>query len=132
MMATEPAYRDFDLSFKRHPLSNDISTFTDDAAIKNSLRNLLKLATYEKPFTPGIASPLYSLLFDPIDYSTATLMQVKLLVYIPQFETRITNLSIDVIPYPQDNKYEIDLKFTVKKTQSDQTLQLFLPVERLR
>lgn len=128
----EPTYRDFDLSLKRHPLTADIATSTDEEAIKISLKNLLRLAVYDKPFNPEIVSPLYTMLFEPVDSPTATLMKVDLRFLINKYETRIENLLIDVKPYPEDNKYEITLEFTVKKTNSRQALSLFLPVERLR
>jgi phage baseplate assembly protein W len=128
----EPTYRDFDLSLKRHPLTADIATSTDEEAIKISLKNLLRLATYDKPFNPEIASPLYTMLFEPVDSPTATLMKVDLRFLINQYETRIENLLVDVKPYPEENKYEIMLEFTVKKNSSKQSLSLFLPVERLR
>lgn len=125
-------YEDFDMSFKKHPLSQDIAILSDEAAIKNSLRNLLRLNKYDKPFSPGIYSPLYEVLFEPLDRASASILEVNLSVLIPQYETRISNLVIQVIPHEDDNKYEVVLQYTVIKSQSRQTLQVFLPVERLK
>ena len=66
-MATEPVYKDIDLSFKKHPLTGDIATVSDEEAIKSSLRNLLRFGRYDKPFRVGLESPLQTYLFDPID-----------------------------------------------------------------
>lgn len=128
----EPTYRDFDLSLKRHPLTGDIATSTDEEAIKISLKNLLRFSIYDKPFNPEITSPLYRMLFEPVDAPTATLMKVDLQFLVNQYETRIENTVIVVKPIPEENKYEVTLQYTVKKSNNRQTLSLFLPVERLR
>ena len=128
----EPTYRDFDFSFKSHPLSADIVTVADGNAIKTSLKNLVRLIRYDKPFNPEISSPLYDALFEPIDPGTASLMKTGLTFYIEDYEPRIENIKIVVTPVPKENKYTIDMAFNVKKTNSRETLQLFLPVERLK
>jgi len=131
-MAVEPTYRDFDLSFKKHPLSQDIVTFSDEAAIRNSLKNLVRLIRFDKPFSPGISSPLWDVMFEPVNEGSAALIETGLVFLIQDYEPRVNIISLSVIPVPEDNKYEVNLQFTVKKNQSGQTIQLFLPVERLK
>lgn len=131
-MAIEPTYRDFDFSFKSHPLSGDLVTVTDEAAIRNSLKNLVRLNVYDKAFSPGIASPLYSVLFEPIDAVSAVTLQVGLDLLIKSEEPRITNVVVTVIPNEDENKYEVTVQYTVRKTQSRESVQIFLPIERLR
>lgn len=128
----EPIYRDFDLSLRKHPLTADIATSTDEEAIKISLKNLLRLSVYDKPFNPEIASPLHRMLFEPVDSPTATLMQMDLRFLISQYETRIENTLIGIKPYPEENKYEVTIEYTVKKSNNRETVSIFLPVERLR
>ena len=101
----EPTYRDFDFSFKSHPLSADIVTVTDGNAIKTSLKNLVRLIRYDKPFNPEISSPLYDALFEPMDPGTASLMKTGLTFYIEDYEPRIENIKIVVTPVPKENKY---------------------------
>lgn len=125
-------YKDIDLSLKRHPLSGDIATVTDEKAVKTALKNLVMLARYNKPFNPEIASPVYDLMFEPIDKVTATIIENDLEFLINTYESRIQNLVVNVNAIPEDNKYEVNLRFSIKKTLNEQTLQLFIPVERLR
>jgi phage baseplate assembly protein W len=131
-MATEPTYRDFDFSFKSHPLSGDLVTVTDEAAIRNSLKNLVRLNLYDKAFNPGITSPLYSILFEPVDQVSAVTLLVGLELLLRNEEPRITNVIVNVIPNEEENKYEVTVEYTVRKTQSRESVQLFLPIERLR
>ena len=49
-------YIDLDLFFQRRVPSNDVNTITDVQAVKRSLRNLVLLNPYEKPFHPEISS----------------------------------------------------------------------------
>ena len=128
----EPTYRDLDFSFRKHPLTGDISTVTDEAAIKTSLRNLVRLAPYDKPFNREISSPLQGVLFEPIDRVTALSIKIDLQELIKRFETRVENVLVTTIASPDENRYEVSISFRIKKMPNLQTLELFLPVERLR
>ena len=48
-------YTDLDLFFGRKTSDNDIRKVTDVQAVKRSIRNLVQLNTYEKPFRPEIS-----------------------------------------------------------------------------
>lgn len=128
----EPTYRDFDFSFKKHPLTGDIAVSNDEEAIKISIKNLLRIASYDKPFNPEIASPLYDYLFDPMDAPTATLIKSDIRFILKEYEPRIENVVIDVTPVPEENKYDVTMEFTVKKSENRTSMSLFLPLERLR
>ena len=43
-------FKDIDLNFTRHPITNDIGTLEDANAIKRSVRNLIFTNYYERPF----------------------------------------------------------------------------------
>ena len=49
-------YSDLDLFFSRKTSNSDINTLTDIQAVKRSVRNLVQLDYFEKPFHPEIAS----------------------------------------------------------------------------
>ena len=128
----EPTYRDLDFSFRKHPHTGDISTVTDEAAVKSSLRNLVRLAPYDKPLNREISSPLQDVLFEPIDAVTAQSVQIDLQDLIKIYESRVENVIVAVDARPDENRYEVSITFTIKKMPNLQTLELFLPVERLR
>lgn len=128
----EPVYKDFDLSFKSHPLTRDLVTVSNDAAIKQSIKNLLRLAPYDKGFSPFISSPLYDYLFEPIDLVSATAMETRMKILLEDQEPRIYNIKVTVNPNSDENRYEVILNFNIRKSQRAEQLELFLPVERLR
>ena len=57
-------YSDLDLFFGRKTSNNDVSKITDIQAVKRSIRNLVLLNTYEKPFHPEISSGVRGMLFE--------------------------------------------------------------------
>lgn len=129
---TEPVYRDLDLSFRKHPLTGDVSTFTDEDAVKSAIRNLVRIARYEKPFQPNLFSPVYELLFEPISEPSSSILSDKLLYLIKNLEPRIQKVQVKAVPVFDENRYDVTINYEIKKIQSQQTLELTIPVERLR
>ena len=48
-------YSDLDLFFGKRTVGSDVNKVTDILAVKRSLRNLINLNTFEKPFHPEIS-----------------------------------------------------------------------------
>ena len=59
-------YTDLDLFFGKKSSDNDIRKVTDVQAVKRSIRNLVQLNQYEKPFRPEIAGGIREMLFEPM------------------------------------------------------------------
>ena len=57
-------YSDLDLDFNPHPVSGDVPFKYDAEAVKRSVRNLVFMGIYEKPFHPEIRSEIRRLLFE--------------------------------------------------------------------
>ena len=56
-------YADLDLFFSKKNSDSDINKVTDVQAVKRSVRNLVLLNHYEKPFHPEIGSGIREMLF---------------------------------------------------------------------
>ena len=67
-------YRDLDLFFSRKSDSKDVNILTDILAVKRSVRNLVLLNHYEKPFHPEIGSGVRGILFEPMTPITAYIL----------------------------------------------------------
>ena len=57
-------YSDLDLFFGKKNSDSDIQKITDIQAVKRSIRNLVQLNTYDKPFHPEIAGGVREMLFE--------------------------------------------------------------------
>ena len=58
------AFKDINLSFKRHPVTNDVVTIRDEDAIKRSVKNIIITILGEKPFEPTFGSVINDSLFE--------------------------------------------------------------------
>ena len=81
-------YADLDLFFGKKSSNSDIRKVTDAQAVKRSLRNLVQLNTYEKPFHPEIAGGVREMLFDPMSPIVAATIARKIEDVIDNFEPR--------------------------------------------
>ena len=57
-------YKDLNLDFAQNTATKDIQKLEDVEAVKRSVRNLISLNHYEKPFHPEMGSNLRGMLFE--------------------------------------------------------------------
>ena len=81
-------YKDLDLFFGTKQASNDINKVTDIQAVKRSVRNLVLLNHYEKPFHPEIGSGVRDILFENMTPTTAHILTRKIEMVIEQLTAR--------------------------------------------
>ena len=62
--ALTQSFKDLNLSFKKHPVTDDLVVTKDAAAIKQAITTLLLTDRGERPFQPDIGSGLRSFLFE--------------------------------------------------------------------
>ena len=109
----DPRYKDLDLDFIPHPVTKDIVSKINDEAVKRSIRNLVLLNTYEKPFHPEIGSDVRNLLFELATPLTAIRLKKAIEEVIENFEPRVNLTNIDVTPKENQNAYYVSLKFFI-------------------
>ena len=88
-------FKDINLSFKRHPVTNDVVTINDEDAIKRSVKNIIFTILGEKPFEPDFGSVINDSLFE----LNTSLNQMRISDEIKQsllnYEPRIDNISVN-------------------------------------
>ena len=124
-------YTDLDLFFGRKSSNNDVRQVTDAQAVKRSLRNLVQLNTYEKPFHPEIAGGVRELLFEPMSPLVAVVIARKIEDVITNFEPRARLVSVRAFPDLDRNSYEVSIEFYVVNTPTE-LVDMSLMLERLR
>ena len=111
------AFKDISLSFKRHPVTNDIGVLKNADAIKRSVRNLVQTIPSERFFNSSLGSDVRDSLFENspgfIDFGTASIIERQIQTTIENFEPRIDNLEINVNPRPDSNEFEINVFFDI-------------------
>ena len=124
-------YTDLDLFFGKKSSNSDIQDITDVKAVKRSIRNLVLLNHYEKPFHPEIASGVRDMLFELITPITATILARKIEDVIQNFEPRARLVSVTALPNLDRNEYEVSIEFYVVN-QPTELVDLTIMLERVR
>ncbi len=124
-------YRDLDLFFGKKSSNSDVQELTDVKAVKRSIRNLVLLNHYEKPFHPEIASGVRDMLFELITPVTAQVLARKIEDVINNFEPRARLVGVTAIPLIDRNAYEVSIEFYVVNTPTE-LVDLSIMLERLR
>ena len=124
-------YSDLDLFFGKKSSDSDIQNITDIKAVKRSVRNLVLLNHYEKPFHPEIASGVRDMLFELMTPVTAQILARKVEDVINNYEPRARLVSVSAIPNLDRNEYEVSIEFYVVN-QPTELVDLSIMLERLR
>lgn len=110
---------DLDAAFSYNPRTRDVATKTDDAAVRNALRNILYTNHYERPFQPDFGSQLQNLLFEQLDDFSLNVAERVLYNTFTKYEPRIDISFIEVKPNLNDNnEVFITIVYKLKNTQT--------------
>jgi len=123
-------YKDFDLSFSRNPLTNDIGKKTDANAINQSMKMLLSTSFYERPFRPQVGSNLRRILFEPADPITIQDLRASIESLILNYEPRVQILDIKINDNAENNAYDLTIEYSLVNLVQAQTFKTTL--RRLR
>jgi len=124
-------WKDLDLFFGKKQASKDINKVTDVQAVKRSIRNLVLLNHYEKPFHPEIGSGVRDMLFELMTPITAFVLAKKIEDVIENFEPRAKLVGVRARPDLDSNEYEVTVDFYVVNTPTELVdLTIFLEVLR--
>jgi phage baseplate assembly protein W len=123
-------YVDLDLTFKKHPVKNDLVLSVDDKAVVRSVRNLILTNHYERPFHPEIGSNVRKMLFELISPLTANYLQREIEDTIRNFEPRVRLQQVLVQTSPDSNSYSAIISFFINNNTAPTTINFVL--QRLR
>ena len=123
-------YVDLDLFFTKMN-TNDVSMVKDIQAVKRSVRNLVLLNHYEKPFHPEIGSGIREMLFENMTPIVAQIIVKKVTELLKTYEPRAIIESVSAVPNLDKHSYKLNITFTVINIPTGlQEIEVFL--ERLR
>ena len=124
-------FKDLDLDFSRHPLTNDVSFKINSEAVKRSLRNLILLRRNEVFLKPDVFSGVSDLLFEPANFMTASEIKKRIETMIINYEPRVKEVSVKVGYNQDNNEFQISITFSIKNSVSTSE-SLNVNIERLR
>ena len=107
------AFKDINLSFKRHPVTNDLVTIRDEDAIKRSVKNIIFTILGEKPFEPNFGSVINDSLFDLDTNLNEIRIQDEITSSLNRFEPRINNIIVTVSVAPDTNEMNCTVQYDI-------------------
>ena len=107
------SFKDINLSFKPHPVTKDLTILKNANAIKRSVRNLVETIPRERFFNPNLGTDIREVYLTSVIFGTASVIERQIITTIENFEPRIDNLDVEVIPRPDDNEFEVNIFFDI-------------------
>ena len=123
-------FKDLNLDFQQNSATKDIQRVEDVEAVKRSVRNLISLNHYEKPFHPEIGSNLRGMLFENITPQISHYIGKQIEFLIKNYEPRCRLVEVSNRPNLDKNGYSVSISFYVVNVSKPVQLETFL--ERLR
>jgi hypothetical protein len=112
-------YKDLNLNFLAHPVKKDIQILYDVEAIKRSVRNLVFLNQFDKPFHPEIYSGIREFLFEPFSPFVSDIIKNRIEATIKVYEPRVDLVSVDVEDNSDNNELKITIEFYIANYKSE-------------
>ena len=107
------AFKDINLSFKRHPVTNDLVTIRDEDAIKRSIKNIIFTILGEKPFEPNFGSVINDALFDLNTDLNEIRIQDEITSSLKEYEPRISNIIVTVTVASDTNEMNCTVQYDI-------------------
>ena len=112
-MPTFQTFKDLSVTFKKHPVTDDLVQVKDKAAIVQSITGLLLTMKGERPFQPELGCDIKRILFEPLDYASAGTIKKEVKETLDRYEPRIRIDDIACEPDFDNNGYNVELSFTI-------------------
>ena len=106
-------FKDINLSFKRHPVTNDVVTIRNEDAIKRSVKNIIFTILGEKPFIPLFGSVINESLFDLNTNLSEIRITDEIKSSLLNYEPRIDNIEVTVQVAPDRNEMNCTVQYDI-------------------
>ena len=130
-MTTFQTFKDLSVTFKKHPVTNDLVQVKDKAAIVQAMTALILTRKGERLFQPELGCDVQSILFEPLDFGSAGLIKSSIKETLVRYEPRIrVNDVLCTVDY-DNNGYEVEVYYTIIGRE-DQPVGIQFFLERTR
>ena len=129
MSLTSKSFRDFSLTFEKNAVTNDILALKNEAAIKESVKNIVLYNFYEKPFNPFFGGNISGLLFENSTPSMELEIKNRIEQSIETQEPRVTAVTVDVDFEEDQNDLQVEITYLILgiKPKFDNLSVIFKP-----
>ena len=125
-------FKDISLSFKRHPITNDILSLKNEDAIKRSVQNLVRIKLGEVFFDDDLGTRITGSLFElaTSDYVDPIISEIETSITNNEPRVRLTNVIVDSMP--DENALDVTVAYYIIGLASpSQTVNFILEPTRI-
>jgi phage baseplate assembly protein W len=126
----EDLFSDFFNSFTKTPVGDQLAKVSNERAINQSLKNLIKTNLGERLFQPYVGSNVYALLFENNTSEVLNTLELHIENTIRNNEPRVNLLQ--VIVNTSNNEYEIDVTIIYNIINNPDPISLSFILKRVR
>ena len=129
MSLISKSFKDFSLTFEKNAVTNDILALKNEAAIKESVKNIVLYNFYEKPFNPFFGGNIIGLLFENSTPSMELEIKNRIEQSIETQEPRVTAVTVDVDFEEDQNDLQVEITYLILgiKPKFDNLSVIFKP-----
>ena len=107
------AFKDFDLTFRKNPVTNDVNTIKNEVAIKEAVKNIVRYNFYEKPFLPQYGGNIIGALFELYQSGQSSAVEAQIQNCINQYEPRVVCYSVKSEFIERDNDMRVEIYYLI-------------------
>ena len=107
------AFKDISLSFKKHPVTNDVTVLRNEDAIKKSVIYLSRTRINERFFNDLLGTSVADNLFENMGSGLETALEEEISTLLGNYEPRIELNSVYVIADQDSNELSIQVDYNI-------------------
>ena len=128
MSIANRTYKDLAFSMFANPMSGDIGKKTGAAAVKGAITAILKTNFGERLFAPEFGTGIRALLFEQMNPITEQRLKKEVESAVARHEPRAEVLGVTVNGQEEQNRYEINVLFSVASEAEVQEITTYFDV----
>ena len=105
-------FRDISLSFKRHPITNDVTVLKNEDAIKKSVINLIRTKVGERFFNDILGTSVGDTLFE-LDTFDNDVLREEIITLLKNYEPRIELTNVFTETQTDTNDLLIQINYDI-------------------
>lgn len=113
MALISKSFRDFSLTFEKNAVTDDVLSLKNEAAIKQSVKNIVMYNWYEKPFDHKFGGNIIGLLFENHSPSLENEVAENLETVINRHEPRVTVYDVKTKFEPDNNSLDVSISYFI-------------------
>mgnify|MGYP001398405625 FL=1 len=106
-------FKDISLSFRRHPITNDLVTLKNEDAIKRAVQNLVRTKVGEVFFNDSVGTRLTGALFELATSDLVDPLQTEIETVIDNFEPRVNLKNVVVRSRSEVNTLDVTISYDI-------------------